>query len=602
MRIAIALAVLGAGCTLIDPYPTSIPEICDNGVDDDLDGLADCFDRSCDGHCREEDRSTCTNGRDDDGDGRTDLADARCWPYGIVHVARCPTIFGMDGTYDTLDSLTSYDSSIVVQPDPDDATRTVLGLAPGGGLGDVAIRHLGGAWDGTSVTLRVYIADGATFTINVGPYELFVQRVGVDANMEDGAFQHPFAAHVAAGWWQIEIDFAADVRAMAMVVTAHVTTPDATTLELPVVSPHAWPPAGALDVTMSLAASATGSVLFDAMHVHRGTGRTCAASFGPFLGVVMSAAGTPIDGCVTGFDAGGSAIDFRTTAEVASAGASLTLPSSMTLAPAIAATPHGFAGIGYDTPHHVALLMSVDCTTWTSLGNPFAMEPTLDDPDPMDGPLTNVPAYSLGYIVRPDDPASHGAHDLTIATHQLGVRGVLRARSPDGSPGSFVVTRFRSLEDYLGIASDFEGWRSRVTVTGLGDDDVFLIARDEWSAPGDISYRLHVYVDHSTRMASGLVDSLLELRDAEIGESGVERAADGFGGIMQGILVENGPLTNGFAGMVIYRNRGSVPVADVASITIQPPEVCTLPVDETCANRIDDDCDGWLDESPCTVH
>ena len=52
------------------------PEICDNGLDDDADGLLDCDDSDCAGDpaCGEN----CTNGIDDDLDGDTDCADADC--------------------------------------------------------------------------------------------------------------------------------------------------------------------------------------------------------------------------------------------------------------------------------------------------------------------------------------------------------------------------------------------------------------------------------------------------------------------------------------------------------------------------------------------
>ena len=52
-------------------------ELCDNGVDDDGDGLTDCDDPDCAAEpgCLVED---CDNGADDDGDGLTDCADPDC--------------------------------------------------------------------------------------------------------------------------------------------------------------------------------------------------------------------------------------------------------------------------------------------------------------------------------------------------------------------------------------------------------------------------------------------------------------------------------------------------------------------------------------------
>ena len=49
------------------------PEICDNGLDDDGDGAADCLDSECPA-CPE----ICDNGADDDGDGAADCDDDDC--------------------------------------------------------------------------------------------------------------------------------------------------------------------------------------------------------------------------------------------------------------------------------------------------------------------------------------------------------------------------------------------------------------------------------------------------------------------------------------------------------------------------------------------
>ncbi|MCH2367989.1 MAG: hypothetical protein MK554_12360, partial [Planctomycetes bacterium] len=54
-------------------------EVCDNGVDDDGDGAADCEDTDCaeDASCRAA-AEICDNGIDDDGDGTADCDDADC--------------------------------------------------------------------------------------------------------------------------------------------------------------------------------------------------------------------------------------------------------------------------------------------------------------------------------------------------------------------------------------------------------------------------------------------------------------------------------------------------------------------------------------------
>ncbi len=49
-------------------------EACVGGIDEDLDGAVDCEDSDCDGQCPE----ACTDGRDNDGDGELDCADEDC--------------------------------------------------------------------------------------------------------------------------------------------------------------------------------------------------------------------------------------------------------------------------------------------------------------------------------------------------------------------------------------------------------------------------------------------------------------------------------------------------------------------------------------------
>ena len=55
-------------------------EICDDGVDNDVDGLIDCFDPDCVGapNCFEGDSATCGDGIDNDGDGTIDCQDLDC--------------------------------------------------------------------------------------------------------------------------------------------------------------------------------------------------------------------------------------------------------------------------------------------------------------------------------------------------------------------------------------------------------------------------------------------------------------------------------------------------------------------------------------------
>lgn len=61
-----------ADCAAVCP----VPEICDDGLDNDLDGLIDLADPDCQGSPQTE--TICSDGLDDDADGSTDCADSDC--------------------------------------------------------------------------------------------------------------------------------------------------------------------------------------------------------------------------------------------------------------------------------------------------------------------------------------------------------------------------------------------------------------------------------------------------------------------------------------------------------------------------------------------
>ncbi|RLG73273.1 MAG: hypothetical protein DRO11_00070 [Methanobacteriota archaeon] len=54
------------------------PEICNNGLDDDMDGKVDCEDPDCVDECNISDHEDCFNDTDDDGDGYVDCDDPDC--------------------------------------------------------------------------------------------------------------------------------------------------------------------------------------------------------------------------------------------------------------------------------------------------------------------------------------------------------------------------------------------------------------------------------------------------------------------------------------------------------------------------------------------
>ena len=90
-------------------------EICDDGIDNDVDGLTDCFDPDCVGapNCFEGDTATCGDGIDNDGDGATDCADADCGGIGACGIEICDD--GIDNDGDGLiDCIDSADCPVGV--------------------------------------------------------------------------------------------------------------------------------------------------------------------------------------------------------------------------------------------------------------------------------------------------------------------------------------------------------------------------------------------------------------------------------------------------------------------------------------------------------
>lgn len=91
--------------------------ICDDGLDDELDGFADCADSDCDGAdgCEYGAEVSCRDHFDNDRDGAADCDDTDCIP-----TADCqPRIFGFtDTTVDQLapSALASFFSSLLAEP------------------------------------------------------------------------------------------------------------------------------------------------------------------------------------------------------------------------------------------------------------------------------------------------------------------------------------------------------------------------------------------------------------------------------------------------------------------------------------------------------
>jgi hypothetical protein len=98
-------------------------EICGNNLDDDCNGLADCFDRACQNEpsCIDRKKESCANGIDDDGNGLTDCKDPACFgDKACVVPGReiCNNNLDDDddGAVDCSDSDCSSDPSCKTQP------------------------------------------------------------------------------------------------------------------------------------------------------------------------------------------------------------------------------------------------------------------------------------------------------------------------------------------------------------------------------------------------------------------------------------------------------------------------------------------------------
>jgi hypothetical protein len=86
VHVLIAVAALWA-CT----SPKLVEVACNNGVDDDANGLTDCDDPQCQatGRC-ETTKDACTNGVDDDANGAADCEDRTCVTRGFCEPFEAP--------------------------------------------------------------------------------------------------------------------------------------------------------------------------------------------------------------------------------------------------------------------------------------------------------------------------------------------------------------------------------------------------------------------------------------------------------------------------------------------------------------------------------
>jgi hypothetical protein len=121
----VAPAAISISCAGTPPPPTDPELICNDGIDDDLDGLTDCADSDCfsDAACLPpptiDTEIICSDGTDDDLDGLTDCADPDCAadPFCSPSIEICTG--GMDedgdGDIDCADADCTSDPACLTQ-------------------------------------------------------------------------------------------------------------------------------------------------------------------------------------------------------------------------------------------------------------------------------------------------------------------------------------------------------------------------------------------------------------------------------------------------------------------------------------------------------
>lgn len=111
---AAAAALALAGCSVLAyPSPSSEAAACSDGQDNDFDGLGDCYDPDCVGHCVEDGSAvSCSNAVDDDDDDLVDTADPGCWASLGIDVDRaCLGVAGSSVGWSDIEWVRSEDTS-----------------------------------------------------------------------------------------------------------------------------------------------------------------------------------------------------------------------------------------------------------------------------------------------------------------------------------------------------------------------------------------------------------------------------------------------------------------------------------------------------------
>lgn len=129
LMMPLSAVTLDDGC-----QPPAASEVCDNGIDDDENGFADCDDFACttDPAC-EGNLDTCSDGLDNDGDQYTDCEDfdclQNCTTATLCGAAEATVAACSDGVDNDLDGFTDCDD-FDCSRNVCDAVRALCNTAP----------------------------------------------------------------------------------------------------------------------------------------------------------------------------------------------------------------------------------------------------------------------------------------------------------------------------------------------------------------------------------------------------------------------------------------------------------------------------------------
>jgi hypothetical protein len=315
--------LLSAGCSLALGYPEVASEVCDNGVDDDLDGASDCRDTECfatcgerlcadhedDDHdgaidcfdsdcfgaaCAEIDAALCNDGQDNDADGRPDLAEVTCWPFGTASVTRCAHLTGgaIDAGADphAWAAIPRNGSWWEAAPDPTGRFPTVLSSR--GPLVDSIgqMESLGravGELDGTVAHFSVWVSQTPTSdfpwlaTVQIAradvPAYLWAGTLALNIGRGlveiDGGSPDDRIVRVATptGWYDVTLTI--HLEGETFIGTAEVDGPDGEPLVAPLSTTLDWPVAPAL--ALAIGGDGDGRVLIGEARLTRETHAPC---------------------------------------------------------------------------------------------------------------------------------------------------------------------------------------------------------------------------------------------------------------------------------------------------------------------------------------